>query len=393
MMRFLKRIACVCMALLLIPVVPITEAEAKEKEKIELRVYNWGEYISDGVDDTLDVIAEFEKKYPYIDVQYTTYATNEELYAKLRSGSASYDVVIPSDYMISRMIEEDMLVKLNFDNIPNFSDVMDEFKNLEYDPTNEYSVPYTWGTVGIVYNTTMIEEVPSSWDALWNPDYANMVLMFDNCRDAFGIAMKRLGYSQNSTDHAQLEEAAESLMEQKTMLQAYVMDEIFDKMSSGEAAIAPYYAGDALVMMEENPDLAFVLPEEGTNRFVDAMVIPAGVRHKEEAELFINFMLETEIALANEEYIGYSTVQQSVYDQLDEEVLNNGFSYPSSEYLDKCETFINLPDEENEYMQTLWADVKASGSSSVWELLFLITVIVGVGTATIVYLQKRKAGR
>lgn len=393
MMRFLKRIACVCMALLLIPVVPITEAEAKEKEKIELRVYNWGEYISDGVDDTLDVIAEFEKKYPYIDVQYTTYATNEELYAKLRSGSASYDVVIPSDYMISRMIEEDMLVKLNFDNIPNFSDVMDEFKNLEYDPTNEYSVPYTWGTVGIVYNTTMIEEVPSSWDALWNPDYANMVLMFDNCRDAFGIAMKRLGYSQNSIDHAQLEEAAESLMEQKTMLQAYVMDEIFDKMSSGEAAIAPYYAGDALVMMEENPDLAFVLPEEGTNRFVDAMVIPAGVRHKEEAELFINFMLETEIALANEEYIGYSTVQQSVYDQLDEEVLNNGFSYPSSEYLEKCETFINLPDEENEYMQTLWADVKASGSSSVWELLFLITVIVGVGTATIVYLQKRKAGR
>lgn len=390
-MRRLKKLAVLLMTLLVLSVFPASAVSAVD-DTVYLRVYNWGEYVSNGEDGTLDTIKEFERRFPHIKVDYTTYATNEELYAKLKSGAASYDVIFPSDYMISRMIEEDMLVKLNFDNIPNFSDVMDSFKNLEYDPTNEYSVPYTWGTVGIVYNTTMVEEAPTSWEALWDPAYTNQILMFNNSRDAFGIALKKLGYSQNTTEKAKLDEAAEELKEQKSVLQAYVMDEIFDKMQSGEAALAPYYAGDALTMIADNPDLAFVIPEEGTNRFVDAMVIPKGVRYQKEAEQFINFMLETDIAMANIEYLGYSTPQQSVYDQLDEEIIHNGVSYPDDTVLAKCDTFINLPDETNDYMKELWVDILASGESSVWELLFLIAVILGLGIATIVYLRKRKKG-
>lgn len=390
-MRRLKKLAVLLVTLLILSVFPASAVSAAD-DTVYLRVYNWGEYVSNGEEGTLDTIKEFERRFPHIKVDYTTYATNEELYAKLKSGAASYDVIFPSDYMISRMIEEDMLVKLNFDNIPNFSDVMDSFKNLEYDPTNEYSVPYTWGTVGIVYNTTMVEEEPTSWEALWDPAYTNQILMFNNSRDAFGIALKKLGYSQNTTDKAKLDEAAEELKEQKSVLQAYVMDEIFDKMQSGEAALAPYYAGDALTMIADNPDLAFAIPEEGTNRFVDAMVIPKGVRYQKEAEQFINFMLETDIAMANIEYLGYSTPQQSVYDQLDEEIIHDGISYPDDTVLNKCDTFINLPDETNDYMKELWVDILASGESSVWELLFLIAVILGLGIATIVYLRKRKKG-
>lgn len=363
---------------------------AAADDSVELRVYNWGEYISNGEDGTLDVLEEFENRFPNIKLQYSTYATNEELYAKLRSGSASYDIIFPSDYMVSRMIQEDMLLKLNFDNIPNFSDIMTSFRNLEYDPTNEYSVPYTWGTVGIVYNTTMVDEPPTSWEALWDPAYTNNILMFNNSRDAFGIALKKLGYSQNTTDHSQLDEAAAELVRQKDVLQSYVMDEIFDKMSNGEAALAPYYAGDVLTMIADNPDLAFAMPKEGTNRFIDAMVIPKGARYQTEAEIFINFMLETEIAAANIDYLGYSTPQQSVYDNLDPEIVNDGISYPSEELLSKCDTFINLPDEENIYMQELWVDILASGSSSIWELLFLIAVILGLGIVMIYYLRKRK---
>lgn len=385
-----KKIAAMGAACLLLAL-PAGTASAADSQ-IDLRVYNWGEYISNGEDGSLDVIAEFEKAYPNITVEYNTYASNEELYAKLRSGSANYDVIIPSDYMISRMIQEDMLEKLDFENIPNFSDVMDSFKNLEYDPTNEYSVPYTWGTVGIIYNTTMVDEPVDSWDILWDPAYTGNILMFNNSRDAFGIALKRMGYSQNTTDKEILDQAAQDLKDQKQVLQSYVMDEIFDKMSNGEAALAPYYAGDALTMIADNPDLAFAIPQEGTNRFVDAMVIPKGVRHKEAAEQFINFMLEPEIALANIEYICYSTPMQSVYDMLDEEVINDGVSYPSEEVLAKCDTFVNLPDEANAYLQELWVDILASGSSSVWELVFLFAVILGLGGLAIFYLRRRKRG-
>lgn len=323
-----------------------------------LAVFNWGEYISTGEDDTLDVIAAFEEEYG-CKVQYDLFSTNEEMYTKIKSGSAEYDVVIPSDYMISRMIKEDMLEKLDFDNIPNAENLMDRFKVTDYDPTGEYSVPYTWGTVGLIYNTTMVEEYPTSWNALWDERYQDNILMFLNSRDSFGIAQKLLGYSQNTTDEAEIRHTAELLKRQKSVLQTYVMDEIFDKMEIGEAALAPYYAGDAVVMIEENPDLAFVLPEEGSNVFVDAMCVVKGSRNKSLAEEFINFMCEAEVGKANIEYICYSTPLQTVYDILDEETRNNPIAYPDEETLARCESFVNLPDETNKLMQDLWNEIIA----------------------------------
>lgn len=391
-MKRMKQVVLFLLSLCILTAFPAASAPAVSADTVTIKVYNWGEYISDGSEGTLNTIKEFEKQNPDIKVKYTTYATNEELYAKLRSGSAQYDVIIPSDYMISRMIKEDMLEKLDFDNIPNFKDVTEEFVNPEYDPTNEYSVPYTWGTVGIIYNTTMVDKPVDSWEILWDEDYAYKILMFNNSRDAFGIAQKLMGYSQNTTDHKELDAVAEKLKAQKPLLQAYVMDEIFDKMSNGEAALAPYYAGDALIMMDENPDLAFAVPEEGTNKFVDAMVVPKGTPNKAAAEEFINFMLKDDIAYANIDFIGYSTPLDSVKKMLDEDVLEDGVSYPPESVLAKCESFVNLPNETNEYMQELWVDILASGSSSVGELVFLFVVIIGVGTLVIIYLRKRKKG-
>ena len=362
---------------------PASAFAASTEEPQTLRVYNWGEYVSDGSDGTLDVLAEFEERYPNIKLEYTTYASNEEMYAKLKSGSASYDVIIPSDYMVSRMIAEDMLLKLDFDNIPNFSDVMEDFKNPEYDPTNEYSVPYSWGTVCLIVNTDLVTDEVDSWNALWDINYDGNILMFNNSRDAFGIALKRLGFSQNSTDPEELELAKQSLIEQKGFLQSYVMDEIFDKMESGEAAIAPYYTGDGLIMQEENPALEVILPKEGTNLFVDAMVVPKGAKNKEGAETFINFMCETDIAYANViDYLGYSTPIQSVYDQLDEEILNDGVSYPSEEYLATCDTFINLSDEDNKNLEEMWVDVMAAetgteGGNPIF-LILIFAVLFGL---------------
>ncbi|QNL45505.1 spermidine/putrescine ABC transporter substrate-binding protein [Oscillibacter hominis] len=311
----------------------------------EVNVLNWGEYISDGEDDTMDVIKEFEEQ-TGIKVNYKVCSDNETLYSNLKQGD-SYDVIIPSDYMISRLIEEGMLQKLNFDNIPNFSDVMDNFVNPEYDPTNEYSVPYMWGTVGIIYNTSMISDSITSWSALFDTKYAGQVLMINNSRDAIGVALKYLGYSYNTTDTAELQEAIDLLAQQKAdgIVQAKVMDEIFGKMENGEAAIGVYYAGDFLTMQEVNPDLAFVVPSEGSNLFTDAMCIPTSAANKENAEKFINFMCSTDVGLANCEAIGYSTPLQSVYDALDEETRSNPVAYPPDEVLATCEAFTNLPQD------------------------------------------------
>lgn len=329
---------------------------------VTINVYNWGEYISDGTDDSLDVIDEFEKQYPNIKVNYTTFDQNESMYAKIKSGGGNYDVVIPSDYMVNRMIDEGMLEKLDYSNIPNYENIMEEFKSSswDYDEKYEYSVPYTWGTVGIIYNKTMVTKTVDSWDILWDSDYSGKILMFDNPRDAFGIAAKKLGYSQNTTDKDEINACAEILKEQKPLVQAYVMDQVFDKMISGEAAVAPYYAGDAVTMIEENPDLEFVIPKEGSNKFVDAMVIPSGLQHKAEAETFINFMCSKEIAKANIEYINYSTPLSNVKDALDDEVKNNKIIYPDSGTLKNCEVFKYLPEEINTMMDTLWTEIKAS---------------------------------
>ncbi len=330
---------------------------------LSINVYNWGEYISTGADEgTLDVNGEFEKL-TGIKVNYTNYATNEELYAKLKGGGAAYDVIIPSDYMISKMIKEKMIQPLDFSNIPNFEYIMENFRNQAYDPENAYTVPYTWGTVGIIYDTTMIDIPPEEidWDLLWNEDYADQILMFDNPRDAFAIAELMLGYSLNTEDPEELEQAAFKLRQQKRIVQGYVMDEVFDKMEAGDALIAPYYAGDALTILEGNEDLDFVVPKSGTNLFVDAMCIPSNARQKEAAEMYINFMCEPDIAFANIDYICYSTPHSAAFEMLDEETRESHVSYPDEDFIrDKTTVFVNLSDEANKKMQDLWTEMKSA---------------------------------
>lgn len=327
--------------------------------KVTINVYNWGEYIANGDDGTLDVIKEFEKA-TGIKVNYTTYATNEEMYAKIKNGAGDYDVIIPSDYMISRMIEEDMLEKLDYSNIPNYELIMDDYKSANYDPTGEYSVPYAWGVVGIIYNKDKVTKTVDSWDILWDEDYAGKILMFNNSRDAFAIALQRLGYSINTTDLAQIDEAAKLLNDQKAVRQSLVMDEIFDLIGNGTSWIAPYYAGDALTIMSENENIGFAIPKEGVNRFVDAMCIPKGSEHKTEAEMFINFMCQTDIVLANSEMTGYSVPQQEAYEKLPEEVKNNEYAYPSEEVLARTEEFSHLPKNVLEHIQDLWIEIQFS---------------------------------
>jgi len=327
---------------------------------VTINVYNWGEYIADGQYDSMDVNKEFTKR-TGIKVNYTTFATNEEMYAKLKAGGSEYDIIIPSDYMIGKLIDEGMLEKLNFDNIPNYKYIGENYKNLEYDLTNEYSVPYTWGTVGVFYNKTMVdpEDVENmSWDILWNEKYKNQILMFDNPRDSFAIALKKLGYSMNTTDENELQAAYEALADQKDLVQAYVMDQIFTKMANGEAALAPYYAGDYVMMNEDNPDIEFAVPKEGTNSFVDAICIPVGSKHKTEAEMYIDFLCDPEISAENAEYIGYSTPNTEALDLIDPEIAENPIFYPSEEVMDNTETYITLPKETNEFMENLWVKLK-----------------------------------
>lgn len=274
-------------------------------QNITLNVYNWGEYISDGSEGSIDVIKEFEA-ISGINVTYTTFETNEDLYAKLSSSNSQYDIIIPSDYMIARMIEEDMLEEINFENIPNISKINSEFRYTSFDPEGKYSVPYTWGAVGVVYNTKYVDkEDTGSWDLLWNTKYSGNILMFSNSRDAIGIALKKLHYSLNSENPEEIEEAADALKEQQNVNQAYVMDQVLNKMESESAYIAPYYAGECMQLMKENHNLHFYYPEEGFNVFIDSICIPKGSKNKKAAEAFINFLCETDVAVANCEYICY----------------------------------------------------------------------------------------
>ena len=316
-----------------------------------VNVYNWGEYIDP------DVLAEFTAQ-TGIRVNYQTFDSNESLYTILKGGGADYDVIIPSDYMISRLIAEDMLDKIDFSNVPNMANVDEYYLSPEYDPTNEYSAPYLWGTVGIIYDPNVVTKPVTGWSVLFDPDYAGQILMFDNQRDAMGIALKYLGYSINTTDEIELEAAFTKLREQKPLLQAYVMDAIFDKLESGEAALGPYYAGDYITMLENNPDLMFCLPIEGSNLFVDAMCIPKGARNKRNAEAFINFMRDTDTALANADYTGYSTPIHTAFELLDDEVRDNEVQYPSPEALARCEIFVNLPAHIQEWYDNMWIELK-----------------------------------
>ncbi len=356
-----KRIACAFFALILAFAPCITSYAAEQSEIDALRgtklyVYNWGEYISDGTDDSLDVNAAFEEKYG-IDVIYDTYDNNEVMYSKLKGGGVSYDVVIPSDYMIERMIAEDMLEKIDFSNIPNFKYIPENHRNQAFDPTNEYSVPYTVSYVGLIYNTKMVDEVPDSWTALWDERYTSSVLMFNNPRDAFAIAQSILGMDYNNESEASWRVAAELLKEQKNVSPAYVNDEVFLKMESGEAALAPYYVGDFLTMQGNNPDLDFVYPKEGVNFFYDAACILKGAENKLAAELYINFLLEPEIALANAEYICYGSPHTEVFNNPEYSYYQDELLYPA-EGTFKTQLFTNLSADTLALMSTLWDDVK-----------------------------------
>lgn len=366
----------------------IALSSCSDGEKQVVNVYNWGEYISDA-SGTTDVLKEFEAE-TGIKVNYTTYATNEELYSKLKGGAAGYDVIIPSDYMISRLIKEDMLEKIDFGNVPGYADIMEEYKNLDFDPENEYSVPYTWGTVVLIYNTKYVTKTVDSWNILWDEDYKGKIVMFHNSRDAFGIALKKLGLSLNTTDFGELEKAAGELKKQKEVLQGYYMDEIFNKMGSGEAYIAPYYAGDALTMIDDNPDLAAIYPVEGTNLFVDSMCIPKGAKNKEAAEKFINFMCEPEIAAANSEFIGYSTPNKAAYEILDEELKNNEITYPGADVIAKAEMFMNLPDEVNRKIDDLWTEIRGSSSDNIFLFPAIIAVLVILCVVIIILGRSKK---
>ena len=318
-----------------------------------VNVYNWGEYIDESV------LTDFEEA-TGIKVNYQMYDSNETMYSKVAGGGAEYDVVIPSDYMIGRMRQEGMLQELNYDNIPNAQYIDASYRGMAFDPEDKYSVPYTWGTTGIIYNSKYVDEADvTGWELLWNEKYAGKILMFDNSRDAFGIAEYLLGYSVNSTDSAELQACADKLAEQKPVVQQYVMDQIFDAMENEEAWIAPYYAGDYLTMVEENPDLRFFRPEDqGYNIFVDGICIPTCAKEKEAAETFINFLCEPEIAGGNMDWIGYGTPESAAKEFIDPEMTSSTVAYPSDEVLSKGTSFLFLPADVNQRMEELWLQVK-----------------------------------
>ena len=333
-----------------------------QQKTITLNVYNWGQYMARGDDDSLDIIAAFEEKYPHIKVNYTTYDSNEIMYSKLSGGGVTVDVIFPSDYMIARMIQENMLQELDFDNIPNYQYIDEDFKNTAYDPENKYSVPYTWGTVGILYDTTKVDPADvTGWELLWNEKYSKEILMFDNSRDAFSIAQFLLGHDINTTDKALLKQAADKLAEQRPVLQDYVMDQIYPAMEQGEADIAVYYAGDCMTMMENNPKLDFYLPEDqGFNLFIDAACIPTCAKEKEAAELFINFLCEPEIAAANMEWVCYSTPISEAKQYMSEDMVNDPVAYPDPEILKNGTSFAYLPEEISRYVESLFMQVRNS---------------------------------
>ncbi len=371
MKRFFALILCLIMLLLCGCSSPKTadDESLSDYDGESIVVYNWGEYVSNGDDDTLDVIADFQEK-TGINVTYLTFASNEELYTKLKSGSASYDVIVISDYMISKLISEDMLLPIDFGNIPNYQyidkNILENDAISGYDPDKKFSVPYTWGRVALLYNKKVVKEEITSWNALWDEKYSNKILMFDNSRDAFALAQLLNGDSFNSTDSKVWEDAAELLKQQKPLVRSYVMDQIFPMMASGEAALAPYYIGDALTIMSQNEDVGFVFPEEGTNIFVDAMCIPKGCKNKAAAEAFINYMCSYEPAKANAEYLCYSSPQTQVIEG-HKEYLREEFgdyaveaTYPES--FEGCEAYINLDSDTNRLQTDLWLEVRAGSN-------------------------------
>lgn len=348
MKKSLVLLLCLCLGLMTIG------CGGKSSPNGKVVVFNWGEYIDP------DVLTMFQEE-TGIEVVYDEFETNEIMYPKVESGAAKYDVICPSDYMIQKMIEHDLLAEINFDNVPNSTNIGKDYWNQskQFDPDNKYSVPYCWGTVGILYNKTMVDEPIKSWSALWDEKYADNILMQDSVRDAFMVALSYAGHSINSTDPAQLEEARDLLIQQKPLTQAYVIDQVRDKMIGGEAAIGVIYSGEAIFTQRENPDLEYVIPEEGTNIWIDSWVIPKNAENKENAEKFIDYMCRADIALKNFDYITYSTPNEAAKELIEDEAIKNSkIAFPDfSQY--KLSTFSYLGEEMDEYYNQLWKEVKS----------------------------------
>ena len=383
----MKKLICLIFALVALVVSLSFSCFAYENEEFYkghegsvINVFNWGEYISESYEDgCIDVNREFEKL-TGIKVNYVTYESNEDMYPKIKNGGASYDIIIPSDYMIERMISENMLLEIDVSTLPNYKYISDDYKNMYYDPENKFSVPYNVGMVGLIYNSKLVEEPPTSWTALWDERYAGKILMIDNPRDAFAIPQKILGYSLNSTDEKELADVAQMLIDQKPLLQGYVMDEIYNKMESGEAALVPYYVGDFILMKDVNPDLEFVYPKEGVNIFVDAVCIPKCTQNYEAAMLYINFLLDPEVALSNAFYIGYATPNTGVLNHPDyAEMKENEYLYPSDENMPDTEYFHNLPQETLMEFSDLWNQIRIHGSDNTH-------IYIGFGTVGLIAL-------
>lgn len=352
-----------------------------------LNVYNWGEYIDD---ESMDVVSEFERL-TGCKVNYTTFESNENMYSKLSGGGVSYDVIVPSDYMVERLMSEDMLEPLDYANIPNYEKYFDSEKYgyLVENGISDYAVIYNVGTTILIYNTKYVKEKPTSWKVLWDEQYKGKVLMFNNPRDAFAIAQFLLGQDLNSVSKEDWDDAAELLLEQRQKVKPeYVMDEVFIKMESGDYALATYYAGDYELMKENNPDLDFVLPEEGVNTFYDAFCIPRGTQNKKGAEAFINFMMEPEVALANAEYIYYATPNKSVIENDEYSLIDSEAVYP--EEVANAQEFHNLPNDTLQYMNTLWMKVKGENDTSgLYATFFSAIGVVAVITVITVVRKKR----
>ena len=397
-------------------------------EVITLNVYNWGEYISDGSEGTLDVNKQFEdyfnknlaKKYGFgVEVNYTTYANNEEMYQKIKFGAGSYDIIIPSDYMIEMMALDGLLLKLP--EIEGYSEIMTNIGNIDekflgndYDKHDLYSVPYTYGMVGIIYNSELVDKADvekESWDLLWNPKYKGKLLQFNNPRDAFGTAMYYNNIDINSTLKSDWDKALDSLLEQRPLIQAYVNDEIFNKMTTASAVAAPYYAGDFLTMAGKNEDLAFYYPAEGTNYFVDAMCVPKCSKNPEIALEYINFMLSEEAAVANASYIGYASPNKLVYNS-ETGTYNEEYGLAMDEYHEDWETILygkspdymkgvysyspiykSFSDEIQEYTNTLWENLKTENSTELWVHILSALIVIGVVAlaAFTVYTRKKRS--
>ena len=399
----MRRLASLLLAILLLalPILGLTSCDKASGGTVTLYVYNWGEYMSDGSEGTLDVNEMFEEWYyetygVKVEVNYSTYSSNESMYAKLSSGSVNYDVVVPSDYMIERMIAEDMLAELNYDNMPHIGNLHPDFFGEEavydyYDPDNKYAVPYMYGMIGIIYNTTMVsEDDPSlgSWNLMWDERHTGNILQFNNSRDAFGTAQYFLGLDVNSTDEAEWRLALEKLKEQKPILQGYVMDEIFNKMENGSAAIAAYYAGDFLSMHENNEDLEFFYPAEGTNLYVDAMCIPKTSQNKEIAERYIDFMLTEEPAVANAEYTYYASPNTAVRDNEEyKEYMNSikegGYDLMYGTDTVQTSSYKNLGGEQLIMLNELWEELKSDievGLPIYVICAVILVILIGGGT-------------